>query len=75
MMPFYLTTVLQMGQEEEEGTPWQLALVPLIMYLGSVIASFTQPKLQFLSRKTLFIIGSAFIVIGGVPLVFLTSDG
>lgn len=41
MVAFYLVYVINIGEmvEDVTKTPWQLALVPLVMYIASVIAS------------------------------------
>ncbi|CAG9315612.1 MFSD12_2 [Blepharisma stoltei] len=80
LLPFYLTTVLEMGgKDDAEGnynkTPLQLASVPMVLYIGSVGTSFLLKKIgEKLSRKRQFQIGMIFIVGATIPLVFLTPD-
>lgn len=80
MMPFYLTAVLGMGgvhtiKQASEKTPWELALIPLCMYLGSVSMSFYIKNVNnYLSRRVQFLLGAVFIFIGGIPMLFLNHD-
>ena len=73
MIPFYLVYVIRIEEISEDvtKTPWQLALVPLIMYISSVLASVTQAKIQRLTRKTMYMIGSALIVVSAVSMFIL----
>jgi len=50
LLPFYLTIVVHAGgitdpEELETNTPWELAIIPLISYLGSIGTSLLLEKL------------------------------
>ena len=50
LLPFYLTIVVHAGgitdpEELESNTPWELAIIPLISYLGSIGTSLLLEKL------------------------------
>ena len=71
VIPFYLVYTIEMSEESTSSTPWQLAVVPLTMYLASVFCSFSQTKLSRYSRSTLYISGSILLLFTGVSMYFL----
>lgn len=79
-LPFYLTTVLAMGgvsspSEGTERTPWQLAVVPLILYITSVTVSVNLEKLgKRYSRRRQYFFGCLLVSCGSIPMLFLTRD-
>ena len=79
VMPFYLTSVLHVGGvSNAEGayhnTPWEIAIIPLCLYLGSTVMSFMTEKIAGnITRKKQYIAGVAFTVIAGVPMFFLKN--
>ena len=80
MMPFYLTAVLHVDgvktvKKAHEKTPWQIAIIPLCLYVGSTGMSFLIKYLgNKISRKIQFLAGVALTVIAGVPMFFLTPE-
>lgn len=74
MMPFYLTTVLAFGgvsnpSDATKHTPWELALIPLIQYVGSVITSWVLERAgRKYSRKLVYSLGAVITVCGSLPL-------
>lgn len=78
ILPFYLTTVLAMGgvdsvEAAADKTPWELALIPLSLYMGSTVASIVMDKLSArYSRKSQYIMGTIAIFMASVPMLFLT---
>jgi len=80
MMPFYLTAVLGMGgvhtiEQASKKTPWELALIPLCMYIGSVSMSFYIKAItNYVSRKIQFFIGTICVIIGSIPMLFLENS-
>lgn len=79
-LPFYLTTVLHMGgvsspSEANKKTPWQISLIPLIMYITSVVVSLRMYWIsKFLSRRAQYGIGALFTAFGCIPMLVLTHD-
>ena len=77
MMPFYLTSVLHVGgvrntKQAHKKTPWQIAIIPLCLYVGSTGMSFLIKKIgQKVSRKVQFVIGVVFTTIAALPMFFL----
>lgn len=77
MMPFYLTSVLHVGgvkstSEAHKRTPWQIAIIPLCLYVGSTGMSFLIKKIgEKISRKVQFIIGVGFTLVASIPMFFL----
>jgi Na+/melibiose symporter-like transporter len=80
ILPFYLTTVLAMGGVDSvaaaaDKTPWELALIPLSLYMGSTVASIVMDKLSArYSRKSQFIVGTIAIFMASIPMLFLTHE-
>ena len=85
MLPFYLTAVLSMGgvstvDEASKKTPWELALIPLCLYIGSAGMSLMLDRFEptftrrGISRKLIFGAGVCFVLLGVVPMVFLTHE-
>ena len=80
MLPFYLTTVLNVGgvdspSKAADKTPWQLALIPMCLYIGSAGMSMLLKKLgEKLNKKLQYFIGVVFVLIGAVPMIFLDSS-
>ncbi|OMJ85964.1 hypothetical protein SteCoe_12596 [Stentor coeruleus] len=80
MMPFYLTAVLHVGgvettDEAHTRTPWQIAIIPLCLYVGSTGMSFFIKTIgERISRKIQFMIGVGFIMLASVPMFFLAPE-
>ena len=76
MIPLFLVYVLQIAQKSDDltKTPWELAAVPMLMYLVSTLASFVQARTHSVSRKMLSVIGFALLVIGNFILFFMNSS-
>ena len=80
MMPFYLTTVLEVGgvsstSDAHGKTAWQIAIIPLCLYFGSTGTSFLLKKIGAkISRKILYLFGVAATIIAGLPMFFFTSS-
>lgn len=80
MMPFYLTSVLHVGgvettDEAHTRTPWQIAIIPLCLYVGSTGMSFFIKSIgERISRKIQFMIGVGFILLASVPMFFLAPE-
>lgn len=78
MMPFYLTAVLHVDgvkttDEAHKKTPWQIAIIPLCLYVGSTGMSFFIKNVgEKLSRKVQFLLGVFLNVISAIPMYFLT---
>ena len=77
MQPFYLTKSTGFLATEEDPTPVELALVPLISYILSLIFSlFLQQRLtRFLRNRFLpMLVAIVIIVATSVPLAFLNES-
>lgn len=80
MMPFYLTAVLHVDgvkttSQAHKKTPWQIAIIPLCLYVGSTgMSFFIKTVSEKLSRKIQFTIGVLLTVIAAVPMFFLTPS-
>lgn len=76
-LPFYLEGVIKLGSEdsseEEKQVPFTVALVPLIVYLSSVIASWYLDKFyEMFGRKKALFIGTIICCISLGSMFFLT---
>lgn len=80
LMPFYLTIVVHAGgitnpNALAETTPWELAIIPLINYAFSIGTSLALESLgSKFSRKVLFMAGMFAVMLGCIPMIFLTQD-
>ena len=80
MMPFYLTSVLHVGgvktmDQAHKKTPWQIAIIPLCLYVGSTGMSFLIRKIgEKISRKLQFTIGVVLTMVAAVPMFFLGPE-
>ena len=85
MQPFYLTYVTEFGNAsqdpdakvEEEETPVQVAIVPLISYIGQLVFSLLlQRKLteKLRSRFLPLLVALVLISIGSFPLALLNGE-
>ena len=80
ILPFYLIFCLHVdgvknGSDARTRTPWQLAVIPFIMYLGSNIAAmFTSQLSKVLPKKIVYGIGTFAITITLIFYFFLTPD-
>lgn len=77
IMPFYLETVMGFEATDDKPTPVQIAIVPLISYITSLIYSlFFQQKLtQYFRNRLIPILFS--VVIGGItaiPFMIMNTD-
>lgn len=74
LIPFYLTTVLDMGgvssvEEAKDKTPWELALIPLIMYVSSTGTSILLERMgKSITRFKGVLLGAISTLIGAIPL-------
>jgi Na+/melibiose symporter-like transporter len=58
-LPFYLEGVIKLGTEDNGQVPFTVALVPLIVYLSSVIVSWYLDKFyEMFGRKKALLIGT-----------------
>jgi Na+/melibiose symporter-like transporter len=79
LIPFYLTTVLAMGgvssiSDAKDKTPWELALIPLIMYCASTGCSITLGRLgKQITRLKGILLGAVFTCAGAAPLFVRTT--
>lgn len=74
-LPFYLTGVLKLGfnQETASTIPFTVALVPLIIYLNSVIASIRLNRFYAkFGRKAALSTGTVICVISLGSMLLLT---
>lgn len=77
LVPFFLIGVLGLGASEDTSTsiPFTVALVPLIVYLASVIAS---SRLNWFyhrfGRKTALLVGTIITLLAMLPMFFLTKE-
>ena len=74
-LPFYLTGVLKLGLEEKSSVvPFTVALVPLIVYLFSVLSSFRLNWFYIkFGRKTALGVGTVICVIALGSMLFLNQ--
>ena len=77
LVPFFLIGVLGLGANDDTSTsiPFTVALVPLIVYLASVIAS---SRLNWFyhrfGRKAALLIGTIITLLAMLPMFFLTKE-
>lgn len=73
IIPFYLVYVIEFGNfvEDLTKTPWELALVPLVMYIASALTSFLLPKIQGFERKSLYFLGCMLVCVCMLFMTFL----
>jgi len=64
-LPFYLLLILKLSSEEEINTvPFEVALVPLIIYFSSSMLSMQLGKLySFMGRRKTFLVGTFLSVL------------
>ena len=80
MMPFYLTAVLHVDgvkttAKAHKETPWQIAVIPLCLYVGSTGMSFLIRRIgEKISRKIQFYVGVAITMVAAIPMFFLNPD-
>jgi Na+/melibiose symporter-like transporter len=77
MQPFFLTIVTKFPATEENPTPVELALVPLISYVISLIFSLfiQQPMTRALRNRFLpMLIAILTLIVTSAPLAFLNKD-
>jgi len=78
MQPFYLDKVTGFSPTLETPTPVQLALVPLLSYIFSMIFSLylQQPMTRYLRNRMYPMLVSIFVIsITSIPLAFLNKEG
>jgi len=77
VQPFYVTAVLKYEKTKEDPTPYQLALVPLLSYVTSLIFSlFIQgPMTRTLKNRFLpMLVAIVIIILTSLPLLFLDES-
>mmetsp|Transcript_12861 Transcript_12861/g.19931 ORF Transcript_12861/g.19931 Transcript_12861/m.19931 type:complete len:275 (-) Transcript_12861:24-848(-) len=77
MMPFYLATVTEYEVTEENPTPVQLAVVPLISYIMSLLFSlFLQRPMTRALRNRFYpmLVAIFIIIVTSAPMGFLNKD-
>jgi Na+/melibiose symporter-like transporter len=77
MQPFYLDKVCGFSPTIEDPTPFQLALVPLVSYIVSMIFSiYFQQALTRCLRNRMYpmLLSIVLIAVSSIPLAFLHSD-
>jgi len=78
MQPLYLTTVTKFGEDlPADQTPLQLALVPLVSYICSMLFSvFLQAKITQAYRNRLIPLMMSVVITtcSSVPFAFLSGD-
>lgn len=78
MQPLYLTTVTRFGENLPEGeTPPELALVPLLSYITSMLFSvFLQAKITQTYRNRLIPLMMSVVItsISSLPFAFLSAE-
>ncbi len=75
LQSFYLVFVLNLGDQNPKRIPFVVALIPLLVYLSSVLTSFNLSKFyEKFGRKTALMSGGALCVATAVCMIFLTPD-
>ena len=71
MLQFYIVYVLEISSEEEikKKIPLELAIIPMILYLFSVLGSFSVDKIFLkIGRKKTLVIAVVLIIVADVFL-------
>jgi cell division protein FtsW (lipid II flippase) len=77
VQPFYVVNVTKFKVTKENPSPYQLALVPLLSYITSLIFSlFIQQRMTraLKNRMLPMLVAIVIITCTSVPLIFLTGD-
>lgn len=76
LLPFYLIDVLHMGTDDKDKVSFNLALVPMITYGSSVVASTQLNKFYHtFGRKKALFVGTAICILCLVGMAFLQEEG
>lgn len=74
LLSFYLLYVLGLGDKNPDKIPFIVALIPLLIYLSSVITSFALSRFyEKFGRKSALMTGGVLCVINAVIMVFLSD--
>lgn len=76
LLSFYLLYVLGLGggNNNPNSIPFIVALIPLLIYLSSVLTSFGLSKFYSkFGRKTALMTGGVLCVVNAICMVFLSS--
>lgn len=79
LTPFYLIHVLRYEKNEMEPTPPQIASVPLVSYLSSMIFTllYTNKLNKYFNefnRLSTLMYGSALVIISSIPFLFISPE-
>ena len=75
MLSFYLVLVLEFKNEEIDKTPIEVALIPLILYICSVLVSFMIDRIfKIIGKKSTFTIGIVLSLCNSAILSFIDVD-
>jgi Na+/melibiose symporter-like transporter len=77
LLTFYLASVLEFKDPNVESvkTPIQMAIVPLSLFLLSIITSTQLGKMyMFMGKKWALTIGTFFCLITSIALIFISKD-
>ncbi|KAL4509928.1 hypothetical protein ABPG72_010121 [Tetrahymena utriculariae] len=77
MINFYLVYVLRIATEEEisDSTPTEIALIPLLLFISSVLMSSTLDQLyQKIGKRKVFSIGAILMVVSSTFLTFVDVE-
>lgn len=76
LLPFYLIDVLHMGTDDKDKVSFNLALVPMITYGSSVVASTQLNKFyNTFGRKKALFVGTAICLLCLVGMALLQEEG
>jgi len=75
LTPFYIVGITQFVTTKENPTPYQLALVPMLSYIASMVFSiFIQHRLAFKNRVIPIFVGNIILMFSSLPLMFLNGE-
>ncbi|EAR84718.2 MFS transporter (macronuclear) [Tetrahymena thermophila SB210] len=77
MINFYLVYVLRIATEEEisDSTPMEIALIPLLLFISSVLMSSTLDQLyQKIGKRKVFSIGAVLMIVSSTFLTFVDVE-
>jgi Na+/melibiose symporter-like transporter len=77
VQPFYVVNVTRFEVTESNPSPYQLALVPLLSYITSLVFSlFIQQRMTrtLKNRMLPMLVAIVIITSSSLPLIFLTGD-
>lgn len=75
LLPFYLIDVLKMGTDDPNVVSYNLALVPMLAYLSSVLVNTQLDKFYlYFGRKKALFVGTAICLVCLVVMAFLNES-